>query len=244
MRLNLRYRRIEKFIQPSDGSRLIDVGGGTGNFARLCVQRGWQVAATEMDSTVVENLRTQGIDAYTPDDALSQPWDGAFDVATVWHVLEHVPDPQTTLNWISQILSPGGILHVSVPEFASFQSWISGKQWLHLDVPRHLWHFTHAALVPMLDRAGFDVVSRNTVVIEYDWFGFIQSTLNLITTRPNVLFDRLIHGSNTPDTPRSDIVLSLLLAPVLAAKSLPVVMTTGLLRMGATLDLVCRKRSD
>ena len=81
--------------------------------------------------------------------------------------------------------------------------------------------------------------------MEYDWFGAIQSGLNAVCRRPNVLFDRLTHAPKT-DTDRAtaaDIALSYAVGVPLAAATLPPLLLAWLAGDGATLTLTCRPRT-
>ena len=73
-----------------------------------------------------------------------------FDVITMWHVLEHVPDYNQYLNEINERLNVNGILVIAVPNFKSFDAEFYGVHWAAWDVPRHLWHFSKKQLVKLL----------------------------------------------------------------------------------------------
>jgi SAM-dependent methyltransferase len=88
--------------------------------------------------------------------------DEFFDVVTMWHVLEHVPDPRETLGELRRILKPNGLLVVEVPDSASVTFRLCGDRWLQLDIPRHLQHFTPKTLVRILEDAKFTPVYRQT----------------------------------------------------------------------------------
>jgi len=61
-----------------------------------------------------------------------------YDVITLWQVMEHLPDPWSTLKAAVEKLLPGGILVISAPNPASFQFRVLGRFWTHVDAPRHL----------------------------------------------------------------------------------------------------------
>lgn len=69
-----------------------------------------------------------------------------FDVITMWHVLEHVPNLEETIRDVEALLKPNGILIIAVPNFYSFDAAYYKNFWAAFDVPRHLWHFSKASM--------------------------------------------------------------------------------------------------
>ena len=242
-RVRRRGVMVERHFPRGFRGRLLDIGCGNGSFAVHMKWHGWDVAATEIDADVLQRLREQGIDARTASDAAANGFDRPFDAITCWHVLEHVPRPFDLAMWARGQLAPGGIFQVTVPNVASWQSSLTGGAWLHLDVPRHYYHFTPATLDRLLRQTGFEPVAWNQFTIEYDWFGMIQSPLNAICSRPNVLFEWLTtrKHADTSHLPRRDLLLSLAISPTLATVGLPFAIVESLARHGATLTVTARK---
>jgi len=150
--------------------------------------------------------------------------------------------PLRVAEWVRTQLATGGVFQATVPNVASVQARLFGRRWIHLDVPRHRQHFTPATLETLLKSAGFTVQKRSNFTLEYDWFGVIQSALNVVCSKPNVLFERLINS------PRDDIRLSsftdkfltVLFTPPVAMLSLPAIIALAVAGDGATLTLTCR----
>jgi SAM-dependent methyltransferase len=103
-----------------------------------------------------------------------------FDAVSIWHVLEHVRDPRSTLSEISRVLKPNGILMIAVPNYGSIQAALFGKHWFHRDLPRHLYHFTRECLLERLTEFGMEAILVETRSIDQNILGFIQSAENLI----------------------------------------------------------------
>ncbi|WP_411275574.1 methyltransferase domain-containing protein, partial [Daejeonella sp.] len=72
-------------------------------------------------------------------------------------------------------LKPGGLLVAEVPNFGSWQSKWAGNRWLHLDVPRHLSHFTEESLEKIIDKAGCRVIKKEYYSIHLGLVGMVQS---------------------------------------------------------------------
>ena len=222
----------------------LDIGCGDGSFAMHMKSRGWDVAATEIDPHTVDRLRDAGIDARLSSVADETGFEKPFDAITCWHVLEHMEHPREVTGWVRTQLAPAGYFQATVPNVASLQARAFGRKWIHLDVPRHRQHFTPRTLEALLDSAGFTVRRRANFAMEYDWFGVIQSALNVVCATPNVLFERLIHSApEVRSASLADKVLTVVLSPAIATVSLPVIGALAFAGDGATLTLTCQKTS-
>lgn len=240
-RVKLRAAAAESHFDRAFRGRVLDVGCGTGAFAMEMRDRGWDVAVTEINDAVLDRMRTRGMEAKRPDEAMRDGFDGPFDIITAWHVLEHIEHPVALAKWAHENLKRGGIFQVTVPNVESWQAKMFGEHWLHLDVPRHRYHFTPGTLRRLVNDAGFEIVHSTTFAFEYDLFGWIQGALNRVCTRPNVLFEKITarHGES-PALPWRDVSLSYGLAPLIAAWTTPLCLATWPLGVGGTLTVTCK----
>ena len=173
------------------------------------------------------------------DEAATQ---GPYRCITLWHVMEHVINPQEHLRRLRSMLSDDGILLLAVPDFGGLQARVFGRHWLHLDVPRHLYHFTRSGLEKLLETAGFHVVRISNQEIEYDWFGWMQSALNGVFKTPNILFDSLTGKSRRVS--RLQIAASYVLSFLLAVPALALTSATSAIGYGGTLIVAARPHVD
>ncbi len=82
-----------------------------------------------------------------------------FSLVSLFHVLEHVPNPVSTIKHVVEnIVSPNGYLVIQVPNFGSIERSIYGSQWSALDIPRHLWHFNSSILSRLIEDAGCAII--------------------------------------------------------------------------------------
>lgn len=140
--------------------RLLDVGCASGRFLAAMRGAGWDIAGLEMSALAVERAR-QALGPVVEQGTLeTAPWPrDSFDVITMFHVLEHVPDPVGALGKIRSLLRPGGILIVLVPNGASWEFRALGPRDPNpLEIPRHFYHYTPATLSRLAQRAGLDPV--------------------------------------------------------------------------------------
>ncbi|GAA4315951.1 class I SAM-dependent methyltransferase [Compostibacter hankyongensis] len=136
---------------------LLDIGCGTGAFLATMKQAGWQVTGIEPDETARKNaLALHRVEPLTPDALFSLP-DGAFRVITLWHVLEHVHALHEYMDEMLRLLQPGGTLFLALPNFTAADALYYKADWAAYDVPRHLYHFSPAALASLAGQQGFRV---------------------------------------------------------------------------------------
>ena len=196
--------------------RVIDIGCGRANLLKAFDRRGCTCYGVERsdfpDDSGLENItiyKQDFLDVDIPDNSL--------DIAVIWHVLEHLSDPASVIKKLNKVLKPGGNLIISVPNFGSLQSKISGKHWFHLDLPRHTYHFTLEVLSEILKTSGFEVRQVSTKSFDQGIYGFIQSVLNrLFPNHPNTLYSMLKKTRKRPGIFMSatQLILAGILLPV------------------------------
>jgi SAM-dependent methyltransferase len=169
---------IVRTFRPS--GTLLDIGCGAGFFVREASQGGFSAEGIEFSHEAAEFGRRESGVRITEGDFLdSQFADHSFDVVTLWHVLEHLPRPAESLRKIRSLIRPGGLLIIAVPNFDSIQATVFRGHWYHLEVPRHLYHFTPAALRRFLGSQGFDVRGETQRSLEHNWAGILGSLMPL-----------------------------------------------------------------
>lgn len=228
-----RRLRFLKAVAPRAG-KLLDIGCGDGRFLDAARTRGWQGFGTEMNP---EPPRQRGFTIERSVDEMRQH--GPFEAITFWHSLEHFRNPREAVQAAAGLLAPGGRLIIAVPDAGGAQARMWKQHWFHLDVPRHLFHFSAAALDSMLSQSSLRVIQRWHQEIEIDVFGWIQSPLNAAGTVPNALFDTLT-SRPTPASKLSvlrDLAFATGIAPAATAASV----TSALLGKGGTLVVAAER---
>jgi 2-polyprenyl-3-methyl-5-hydroxy-6-metoxy-1,4-benzoquinol methylase len=138
--------------------RLLDVGSGSGALLNNFAQLGWDVHGIETDPTaaaVARNVLGSDVRAGTIESGGFA--DGVFDVITMSHVIEHLPDPTATLAECYRTLRPGGHLVVVTPNCESWARRLFGRNWSAWELPRHFFLFSTRTLKSCAERAGFEI---------------------------------------------------------------------------------------
>ncbi|ROP47646.1 GNAT family N-acetyltransferase [Streptomyces sp. PanSC9] len=137
----------------SPGSRVLDVGCGTGGFlAHLAVRHGVRGTGVEADPVLAARARARGLAVHQADFTRFET-DLRYDVVTLFHLLEHCPDPEAVLWRASSLLAPGGALCVEVPVVGGLAGRLYGAHWFPLLPPFHRHIPSRASLAETLRRA-------------------------------------------------------------------------------------------
>jgi 2-polyprenyl-3-methyl-5-hydroxy-6-metoxy-1,4-benzoquinol methylase len=145
----------QRMVSYKEKGRLLDIGCGNGTYLALMKRLGWEVAGIEIDPEAAKIASSNfGIYVHVGDIATA-PFDSeSFDVITMSHVIEHVPDPVRFLGEAIQLLKPSGKVIIVTPNLQSLGARFFGTDWYYWDPPRHLVLFTPRSLALCLKKAG------------------------------------------------------------------------------------------
>lgn len=154
--------------------RILDVGCGTGAFLETCKNGGWEVMGMEPDpdarAVAVQKL---GVSIKPGLEEIHEV--GSFDIISLWHVLEHIPNLNQAILQLKELLAAQGTLLIAVPNSDSYDATYFKEYWAAYDVPRHLHHFTPATIEPLFKKHGFRLVEQKPMPFDAFYIGMLST---------------------------------------------------------------------
>lgn len=141
----------------------LDVGCGDLKYLRAMERKGLappDIYGVELSENAVTIGNALGYRVFNePLEKLESIPSCEIDLATMFHVIEHVADPGMVLRRIRELLTPGGCLVVETPNFSSLDARLFQRSfWGGYHFPRH-WHiFRPETLTRLLEESGFSVI--------------------------------------------------------------------------------------
>ena len=144
---------------------LLDIGAGTGDFLLTAKQNGWNTIGVEPSEKAKGIAVGKGIQF---SDSTEELESNSFDVITMWHVLEHVPNLEIQIKELKRLVKPNGTIIIAVPNFKSYDANYYGKFWAAFDVPIHFWHFSKTAIKLLFQKE--DIKLEKVLPMKFDSF--------------------------------------------------------------------------
>ena len=157
-------RNLINNLHPSKG-KLLDIGAGTGDFLVVAKQNGWSITGVEPSEKAKSIAIKKGLSFVENTNSLD---DHSFDLISMWHVLEHVPNLEDQIKELKRLLKPNGTILIAVPNFNSFDAKHYGAFWAAYDVPRHLWHFSKTAIRKLFEKENLEL--KKVMPMKFDAF--------------------------------------------------------------------------
>ena len=166
------FRRKLKLIlkhKPA-GNRVLEIGCAKGKFLNSLPPI-FKKFGVEINDRGYQYIRENypEITIYTEDiesKVFDSP-DAPYDVIVMWHVFEHVKDPENFIQRLATLLSKNGVFIFEVPNRNSLGFRWTQKKWFHLDTPRHLFHYNFCSMKRLLEKHGLQIIQYSGNAIEY-----------------------------------------------------------------------------
>jgi 2-polyprenyl-3-methyl-5-hydroxy-6-metoxy-1,4-benzoquinol methylase len=150
--LKQKLNLISRYKTPP--GKLLDFGCGTGEFLNICKTDSWKISGIEPSKLAREKSNTLNqVTIFESVEQISQ----TYDIITLWHVLEHIPNLEDTLQILSNSLDKNGTMFIAVPNHKSYDAQLYQNFWAAYDVPRHLWHFDQSVMIKLLAKFSLHV---------------------------------------------------------------------------------------
>jgi len=229
----------------SSKAKILDIGCGNGQFLDSIQSIGnIDIYGTEMPgssakrASKIENIKLKiGVL-----ESNNYP-DNFFELITMFHVFEHLTEPERYLDIIDEILKKDGYLIVSFPNIDSWQAKFFKGKWLHLDPPRHLFFYKPKDFIDIMKGRGFELQKEQYFSIEQNPYGAIQSYFNLFHSKRELLFEYLKENYEyTKGTSKLLLKLEKLLFLSFTPLFVLIDLIAALFKKSATVEFVFRKK--
>jgi len=172
---NWMYHTVRKYAirtklnllkRTSKNKNHLDVGCGTGEFLNACKNAGYNTEGIEPS----ELARGQAINNFnlsvSENTNLDQFQNNQFDSISMWHVLEHVPSLNKTIEELNRILSKKGKVIIAVPNHKSWDAEHYKEFWAGWDAPIHLWHFSKLSIEKLFIKYNFKLIEKKPMLFD------------------------------------------------------------------------------
>jgi SAM-dependent methyltransferase len=152
--------RIEAHV--GHGGAILDLGCWVGFLLAEARERGWRTVGVEPSEFGSGYARDElGLEVLTSDLFSAQLPPSSFDAIVMGDVLEHLVSPGRALGRLRELLAPGGVVWLAVPDAGSRVARVMGKRWWSV-LPTHVQYFTRGSLATLLARHGFEQLESST----------------------------------------------------------------------------------
>jgi len=160
---------IEQSLSHSNAAAtFLEIGSGEGFLLAEAVRRGWSCLGVDFQRAPVEKFNPAALPSFTaanPSQVLNDLLNRKqkFTAIALQNVLEHALQPDVLLQNIRDIIDPGGVFLVQVPndysriqEVAAAKGYINHEYWFL--PPQHLNYFNASTLDTFVSDKGFKIV--------------------------------------------------------------------------------------
>ena len=150
----------------SETKTILDIGCGTGDFLETALKDNWNITGIEPNENARQIANSKTSNSVFETEKLEKLKPNSFDVITLWHVLEHLPDLEMHTTLFKSLLKSNGTLVIAVPNYKSYDAEYYKNFWAAFDVPRHLWHFSKTSISEIFKTKNMKLVK--TLPMKFD----------------------------------------------------------------------------
>ncbi|MDO8269809.1 MAG: class I SAM-dependent methyltransferase [Candidatus Levybacteria bacterium] len=157
-RKKLSQSHLSKIMKYKKGNSILDVGCFAGFFLELAKQSGWKIVHGIEPSTWAKMIaKGRGIEIVGETIQSAKLKKSFYDVITLWDVIEHLPNPDETIDILKTSLKKNGIIAIGTPDIESPIAKILKERYPYL-VRMHIILYSRKTLRYLLEKHGFRVL--------------------------------------------------------------------------------------
>ncbi|HME41959.1 MAG TPA: class I SAM-dependent methyltransferase [Syntrophorhabdales bacterium] len=153
----LTFKDLRFPYEKGQGLRWLDVGCANGLFVGWIRQFGYEAVGVDVASEMIQEARSKGLDCHCCE---ADELGSAFDIVSLWDVIEHSLNPKQLLGRVTRAVKRGGSLLLQTPCTGIISDTFGGS-WREYTYPNHLHLFSQESLFYLLKDHGFMI--RNWV---------------------------------------------------------------------------------
>ena len=166
---------MSQFLRAAAGGapRFLDVGCSTGFVVEAAKAEGWEAIGIDLNPSAIEYGRRRGLDLRMAALESAGFAPGSFDAVALFDVVEHLLDPGRTVQAAVNLLAPGGILFVYVPNYDSASRLLMGANAHFIWPTHHLNYYTPATIRDFMLRHRLSpelIVTEGLDLQDYLWY--------------------------------------------------------------------------
>ncbi len=152
-------KRVQDFL-PDPPAKVLDIGCAGGAFVEAAGNLGFASEGVEPAVDLVNSAKQRGLMVREGTaETIRATSEKLFDIVSLWDVIEHVLDPEITLDAAIRLLATDGVLIINIPDIGTPLARMAGKKnWWISSV--HIYHFSSKHISVLLQRRGLKVVGK------------------------------------------------------------------------------------
>ena len=138
---------------------LLDFGCGTGGFLMKARELAAVAEGVEPETRLIDHFLQCGLTVFDNLPEVQEKRQGIYDIVTLFHVLEHLPDPKSILLDLNNVLADDGQIIVEVPNADDALITLYGSELFSHFIywSCHLYLFTAKTIQTLITQCGFQV---------------------------------------------------------------------------------------
>ena len=159
MRASSQYAYIQNHLSTAEGNSILEIGSADGTFLSLFKKNGWHIKGIELNDYMIKKAREKYNIVLEKIHILDvDPEESSFDVISLSHVLEHMPDPVTILTHCKKLLKPSGLIFIELPYSPLSGDTTQEKLSEYLDTT-HLFNFRPKSMTKLITKSRLELIS-------------------------------------------------------------------------------------